>query len=83
MLEPRAKPIDHTDVEIQEAAYALAKAKTVEAATDILREIPSGNYAALMKHMREHPNLFLPEVRAVVAKAIDAPSVTKAEALFS
>ena len=40
-------------------------------------------HTALLKHMREHRNLFLPEVHAVVAAAIESPRLSKAEALFS
>jgi hypothetical protein len=79
----RVKPIGHTDIRVIEAAYALAKAQNEDNAREILQAVPHAILPALQKHMKEHANLFTPAIRAIMASAIDAPKVTKAEALFS
>ena len=83
MLTDKRKTIGNTHIAILEAAYALAKAQSADSASDVLRALPSDIYAELARHMHARPNLFLPEVRAAVAKAIEAPNPTEAEALFS
>jgi hypothetical protein len=45
-----------------EIAYRLTKAKSEHEAVDILRDISPDIYPALMRHIHEHQNLFLPEV---------------------
>jgi hypothetical protein len=79
----RAKPIGFTDNRVIEVAYALAKSKTDENAHEILRGIPPALLPALLKHMKEHANLFAPAIHAMASGAIDAPRASKAEALFS
>jgi hypothetical protein len=62
--------------------YALAKAKSATDAGTIMQTVPHASYAALKAHMNARPNLFLPEVHAAVASVLDAPKLSKAEALF-
>jgi hypothetical protein len=64
------------------AAYALAKAKSGTDAVAIMQTVPHAAYAALKAHMSARPNLFSPEVHAAVASCVDAPKLSKAEALF-
>ena len=79
----RAKPIGHTDIRVIEAAYALAKTQNEENAREILHAVPRSILPELVKHMKQHLNLFTPAIHAMVARAVDAPMVTKAEALFT
>ena len=79
----RVRPIGDADPAVLDAAYRLTKAKSEEDAVGILRDTPAALYPALVKHMRERPNLFSPEVHAAVAKGAAAPKLTAAEALFS
>jgi hypothetical protein len=79
----RAKPIGHTDNRVIEVAYALAKSKSDESAHEIMHGIPRAILPELLKHMKAHSNLFPPAIHAMVAGGIDAPQVSKAEALFS
>jgi hypothetical protein len=65
------------------AAYALAKAKSEQEAILIMQTIPRAIFAALKSHMNTRPNLFLPEVRKAVDRVIEAPKMSKAEALFA
>jgi hypothetical protein len=65
------------------AAYALAKAKSEHEAIMIMQTIPRGIYAALRTHMNGRPNLFLPEVRKAVDRIVEAPKMSRAEALFA
>jgi hypothetical protein len=83
MIAPRAKSIGFIEPDVIELAYKLTKAKSEQEAIAIMRDIPSGTYPALMKHMHTHRNLFIPEVHMAVAMAVDAPKLSKAEALFS
>jgi hypothetical protein len=79
----RAKPIGHTDIRVIEAAYALAKTQNDENAREILSGVTPSIFPALLKHMREHANLFTPAIHAMVARGVDAPKLTKAQTLFS
>ena len=79
----RAKPIGFTDNRVIEVAYALAKSKTDENAHEIMRGISPAILPALVKHMKEHSNLFTPATHAMVIGAIDARAVSRAEAMFS
>ena len=83
MNTERAKPIGHTDIRVIEAAYALAKTQNEENAREILHAVPHEILAELLKHMKQHLNLFTPAIHAMVANAVDAPKLTKAEALFT
>jgi hypothetical protein len=62
--------------------YALAKAKSATDAGAIMQTIPHASYSALKAYMNARPNLFLPEVHTAVASVMDAPKLSKAEALF-
>src|ERR1700722_1373170 len=79
----RAKPIGYTDIRVIEAAYALAKTQNDEDAREILRALPHSIYPELLKHMKEHANLFTAAIHAIVAGSVDAPKSSPAEALFS
>jgi hypothetical protein len=74
--------IGSADTDVIEAAYALAKVDTEQAAKDLLHDIPAAIYPALAKHMRERPALFLPAVFDVVVRAIDGRKLSDAELLF-
>jgi hypothetical protein len=65
------------------AAYAIAKAKSATEAGAIMQTVPRASYAALRAHMNSRPNLFLPEVHVAIASFMDAPRLSKAEALFA
>ena len=65
------------------AGYALAKAKCGADVVAIMQTVPHVAHAALKAHMSTRPNLFLPEVHAAVANFMDAPKLSKAEALFA
>jgi hypothetical protein len=82
-MNARAKSIGFIEPDVVELAYKLTKAKSEREAIAILRDIQSGIYPALLKHMHEHRNLFLPEVHMAVSMANDAPKLSKAEALFT
>jgi hypothetical protein len=82
-LRLSATPIGSANIEVIQAAYALSKARSEQAATEIMQSIPAAIYSALAKHMHERPNLFLPEVHAAATRLIEAPKVSKAEALFA
>jgi predicted nucleic acid-binding protein len=79
----RAKPVGYTDNKVIEAAYALAKSKSEENARQIVNEITRSILPALLKHMKEHSNLFSSAIHAMVADGVNAPAASKAEALFS
>ena len=74
--------IGSADTDVIEAAYALAKVHTEQAAKDVLYDIPAATYPALIKHMRARPRLFLPAVFDVVVRAIDGRKLSDAELLF-
>jgi hypothetical protein len=78
----RARPIGYTDIRVIEAAYALAKTQNEENAREILRAVPHSIYPALLKHMKEHANLFTAAIHAIVAGGVASKS-SPAEALFS
>jgi hypothetical protein len=48
-----------------------------------MQTVTRTSYAALKSHKHARPNLFLPEVLVAVASFIDAPRLSKAEALFA
>jgi hypothetical protein len=79
----RAKPIAYTDNRVIEAAYALAKSKSDEIARQIVNDIPRAIMPALLKHMKEHSNLFSSTTHAMVADGVNTPQASKVEALFS
>jgi hypothetical protein len=81
-VSERAKPLGATHNRMIEAAYALAKSKSEENAHEIMRSIPPTLLPALLKHMKEHANLFSPAIHAMVVGAIDPPQASRAEALF-
>jgi hypothetical protein len=62
---------------------ALAKTQNDENAREILRAVPHSTHPALLKHMKEHANLFTAAIHAIVAGSVDAPKSSPAEALFS
>jgi hypothetical protein len=72
-----------TPISVNQAAYALAKAQSHHDAVAIMQTIPTAIYAALKAHINARPNLFLPEVRSAVARIMDAPKMSAAEALFT
>jgi hypothetical protein len=74
--------IGSTDISVIRAAYSLAKANSEQAAKEILRTLPSANYPALVRHMRQRPALFLPDVMAAVTGAVYSPEKSKAELMF-
>jgi hypothetical protein len=82
-MNTRAKSIGFIEPDVVEVAYKLTKAKSELDAINILSSMPSGIYPALLKHMHEHRNLFIPEVHMAVSMASDTPKLSKAEALFS
>jgi hypothetical protein len=53
-----------------------------ETAREILRAVPHSIYPALLKHMKEHANLFTAAILAIVAGGVASKS-SPAEALFS
>jgi hypothetical protein len=79
----RAKPIGYTESGVIEAAYALAKSKSDENARQIVNDVSRAILPALLKHMKEHSNLFSPAIHAMVEDGVSAPQASKAEALFS
>jgi hypothetical protein len=78
----QAEVIGSTDINVIRAAYSLTKASSEQAAKEVLRTLPSASYPALVRHMRQRPALFLPDVLAAVAGAVDSPKKSKAELLF-
>jgi hypothetical protein len=83
MNAQRAKTIGFLEPDVIEVSYKLTKAKSEQDAIAVLRDISREIYPALMKHMHEHRNLFLPEVHMAVAMAMDSPKQSKAHALFA
>lgn len=78
-----AADVNETPTSVIPAAYALAKAKSEQEVIAIMHDISSAIYPALARHICARPNLFLPEVRATVARIIDTPKMSEAEALFA
>jgi hypothetical protein len=53
MVAIRAKSIGFLEPDVIELAYKLTKAKNEQEAVAIMRDVPSGTYPSLMKHMHE------------------------------
>jgi hypothetical protein len=82
-VQRAAKPIGSGDINVIQAAYALAKAQSDQSAAEVMRGVPTASFPALKEHLKSHPNLFTPEVLAVVARFIAAPKTSAVEALFA